>query len=106
MFHPLVNARVRFATAAELRQKKGLGFLRSFVLAGTIDDETIREGLIAVASDMGVALPTELTDPAPGVVGAIGDGSILQVIKDFFNSPLGQQILQALVALLLGLLVI
>jgi hypothetical protein len=39
-----------------------------------------------------------------GAVGKLGDGTILQAILDFLKSPQGQQLIDALVKMLLALL--
>ena len=104
MFHPFLNARVRLATAAGLREK-GRGFLTALQLAASVDDQTIADGLTATAADQGVTLPPELAQStAPGAVGAIGDGKIIAAIIAFFQSPAGQALLAALVQALIALL--
>lgn len=89
--HGLVfRARTQIAVAAALRQR-GLGFFEARKLASSVDDDTIQ-----LAMSMA---PPEVV----GAVGALGDGTILQAIIDFFKSPLGQQLIQLILSLLLGL---
>lgn len=83
---PLFRVRMQLAVAAGLRQR-GYGLLEARRLAQTVDDDLI------VAAAMQAAIP----------MAAIGDGTILQVILDFLSSPLGQQLIQAIIALLTGL---
>ena len=86
----LFRARTQMAVASALRQK-GFGILETRRLAASVDDDTIHLA-------MSMAPPS-----VANAVGALGDGSILQAILDFFASPLGQQLIQLLVSLLLGL---
>lgn len=83
VFHTYVKMKV----AAELR-KKGHSVAEAHSLAWTLTPEMI-DGAAAM-----VKIP----------VGQLGDGTILQLILDFFKSPQGQQLLAALIQMLLGLL--
>lgn len=85
MFHPLARVAVR----RELRSR-GASFRESFVLAASLTADDIDGAVQAV-------------EGAPAAVGAIGDGSVLKAIADFFASPLGQALIQLLASLLMGL---
>lgn len=87
----LFLARAQMAAAAGLRRQHGLGFFEARRLASTVDASTI-----ALATSM---LPAEADRE---VVGAIGDGTILQAIIDFFNSDLGKALVQLIISLLIG----
>lgn len=101
----LINARVRLDTAAGLR-REGKGFLESFRLAGTVDDATIKEGMIAAAAECGTALPSVVMDAVSGnLAAAIDWGAIWAKIKEWLNSPEGQAILAALVRALVLMLI-
>lgn len=70
-------------------------------------------GLFEINSVIGAIDDAEITATAAAIgpecvaaVGAIGDGTIIQAIIDFFKSPQGQALLDALVKMLIGLLVI
>lgn len=82
---PLFRVRTQLGVAAGLREK-GYGLLEARRLSQTVDDDLI------TAAAMQAGVPT----------GAIGDGTILQAIIDFFKSPLGQSLIQAIIALLIG----
>jgi hypothetical protein len=84
---------VRMELAKSFR-KQGHGFLKARQLANQASDEVIAT-LIADAETLsGVK-----------VVGtAIGDGKIIDAIIDFFKSPQGQALIEALIKLILSLL--
>lgn len=84
---PLFHFRARRQVAAAL-QEKGHGFFEAVQLAGQLTNADINDTVASV----------------PEAAQAIGDGTILKAILAFFQSPLGQQLVQALVALLVGLL--
>lgn len=85
MSRPLLHGLVRLRVAAGLR-RKGYGILE--------------------ARHLSESLPGEVIDAhtTPETVGAIGDGTILQAIIDFLNSPAGKALIDALIQLLVGLL--
>ena len=87
------------ALRAKIRQElraKGYGIVESARLANQTTDEVIN----FVMADAEALSGTK-------VVGtAIGDGKIFQAIIDFFKSPQGQALLDALLKLLLGLLLV
>lgn len=82
---PLLPLRARLKVAAALREK-GHGFFEAAQLAANLTNSDIHD---AVASQ-------------PEMVAAIGDGTILKAIIDFFNSPLGKKLIDLLVSLILG----
>jgi hypothetical protein len=85
--------------------------IRRGMLAGGATVSEAREGSHSVTADdlhatavhKGVVIPAALyvASAVPGAT-AFGDGHILKAIADFFNSPAGQIILKALVAVLLA----
>lgn len=92
---PIFNVAVRMKLREELR-KKGKGPLEIARLMKHIDDEVINSVMADAETLSGVK-----------VVGtAIGDGKIIGAIIDFFKSPQGQALLDALIKLLLGLLLV
>lgn len=44
----------------------------------------------------------EALNSSPGNTGAFGDGTIIKAITDFFNSPLGQLIMQLIMSFLMA----
>lgn len=87
----------KIAVRQQLRKEfrsQGYGILKSMQMANQASDEMI-DGLIADAEALsGVK-----------VVGtAIGDGKIIDAILDFFKSPQGQALIEALIKLILSLL--
>ena len=90
--------RIQTQVASELRREHGLGFFDARKLASTVDDDAIRTAA-ATCSEPVQSKVAELFAPQ-----GLGDGSILQAILDFLNSPLGQELLKALMKLLLGLI--
>lgn len=91
---PLFNTRLRLAARAELRSR-GYSFGEINDIVWAADDDVIDAAIEQAELD------------APGVkaaLGALGDGTIIQAIIDFLKSPAGQALLQALIALLLGML--
>jgi len=94
----LAKNRIQTQVAAGLRRTHGLGFFEARRLASTVDMDTIQTAA-ASCSETVQAKVAEIFAPQ-----AIGDGTILQAILDFFNSPLGQELLKALMKLLLGLI--
>jgi hypothetical protein len=83
---PLFRIRTQLAVAAGLREQ-GYGLLEARQLSKTVDDDLIHHA--ATVADVSL--------------GAIGDGTILQAILDFFKSPVGQALIAALIKLLTGL---
>jgi hypothetical protein len=79
LFHRIT----RMKLAAELR-KKGHTVLEAHQLAQTMTDDVINSTLMTMKVPLS----------------AIGDGTILQKIIDFFQSPLGQMLLKLLMSLL------
>ena len=53
------------------------------------------------AALLGVGQADAISSP-PGNVGAFGDGTIIKAITDFFNSPLGQLIMQLIMSFLMA----
>lgn len=76
---------------------KGKSFAQAVKLANQADDETIN-GLVADAEKVAQA------KVAGAKFGAIGDGSIIAVIIEFFKSPQGQALIAALVEMLIHLI--
>lgn len=89
---------VQRQVAAELRRTHGVGLFEARRLASTVDYDTIQTAA-ACCSETVQAKVAEIFAP-----NALGDGTILQAILDFFKSPLGQELLRALMSLLLGLI--
>lgn len=81
-------AAVRMHAAKQLRAE-GHGILESRKLANKLTDEVIDQSIPDAEAVAGAKF------------GAIGDGTILQKIIDFFNSPTGKSIIDALVQILL-----
>lgn len=114
MFHRETYTQARIRTRQALRQH--FGPLRVGQVARAMDDwdDKLVDSAVSLlstdapdASTAAVACFTgaSVAAPSPGTVGAIGDGTIVKAILDFFKSPQGQQIIDAIVKLLLGLLV-
>lgn len=88
---PVACEAVRVHLRREYR-KQGMGLIESVRAANKVSDEVIN-GLVPNA------------EKASGQkFGAIGDGKILQAILDFLKSPAGQQLIDALVKMLIDLL--
>ncbi len=87
MARPLFHALVRLRVAAGLREHGH----------SVLDARHLSESLTSEVIDAQTAA-------TPEAVGAIGDGTIIQAIVDFFKSPAGQQLIQALIQLLIGLI--
>ena len=81
-------AAVRMQAAKHLRAD-GHGILESRRLANKLTDEVIDQSIPDAEAVAGAKF------------GAIGDGTILQKIIDFFNSPTGKGIIDALIQILL-----
>lgn len=79
-------------------QAKGMPRLQALRTAMSMSNEEI-DALIPTAEAMATQ---ELGKPVK--LGKIGDGSIIKAIEAFFASPQGQALMQALVALIIGLL--
>lgn len=93
-FHIALRIETRLALRA-----KGKGFWDIQEAMSNWSDD-----LPGIAAGMaGVTIPPEVNS-AQGAVGAIGDGTIWKAIIDFLKSPAGQQLIAALIALLLGFL--
>lgn len=84
--------RARIACRRELRNQ-GYGLHEINSVIGAVDGDEINATAAAIGPECAAA------------VGALGDGTILQAIIDFFKSPQGQALLEALVKMLIGLLV-
>lgn len=89
MAHPVFYELTRLRARVELRR---MGYKRDEV--NSIMDGATDSAIDLAAITAGSTLPT---------MTAIGDGTILQAIIDFLKSPAGQQLIAALIALLLGL---
>jgi hypothetical protein len=87
MRHPFFYALARRQAA---RQVKGYRLRDVNDVLSDVTDDVIDAEIVALN--------------LPPMVGAIGDGSIIQAILDFFKSPEGQALIAALVKMLLGLL--
>lgn len=86
---PVACAIVRIELAKSIQKKRGIGRLAALREARDIDDETINSFVPAAEK------------AAKAKFGAIGDGTIINAIIDFFKSPQGQALIQALIELLL-----
>lgn len=95
---PVACAVVRIHLTKEY-QKQGLGRVAALRKAREADDETIN-GLVAEAEKVAQ------TKMAGAKFGQIGDGSFIQAIVDFFKSPAGQALIQALIELITHLLAV
>lgn len=91
---PVACAAVRLELAKELRKKDPTltRFAALRKAQDVADDDTIN------------ALRTEAEKVAGQKFGAIGDGTILQAIIDFFKSPQGQALIAALIQMLIHLI--
>lgn len=88
------NAVVRMKVRQEYR-KQGLGLIESIRKANAVASDEAINGLIADAEAIsGVKI----------VGTAIGDGTFMDKLIDFFNSPAGKMLLDALLKLLFGLI--
>ena len=87
--HPLLNLVIKRRVIVELHKTHGYTMAEARELAGDLDDATIHAGMKQVE---GVA----------EAVGAIGDGTLLQKIIDFIQSPQGQALIALLIKLLTG----
>jgi hypothetical protein len=100
MFNRDSYTQARIQTRIALR--KQVGVLKAIQAMNNWDD-----GLLDTAVDQVSATNPELGAEAAATmsaVGAIGDGTILKAIIDFFKGPQGQQIIDAVVKLLLHLI--
>lgn len=88
---PVFCAAVRAHLRKEFR-KQGFGVIESVRKANAATDDVIA-GLLPDAEKV-----------SGTKAGAFGDGAILQALIDFFNSPAGSALIQALIQLLIGLL--
>lgn len=93
MAGPLFNLRLRLAVRQELRARR-MGVFQIQDRMAELTDDVIDS---AVAS----AGATEAVFALENGVNALGDGTILKAIIDFFKSDLGQ----AIIKLILGLLI-
>lgn len=87
---PIFYLRTRLELRKALRHR-GMNFLDINAVMADLKDEAI---------DSVVKAMPEVT----AAVGAFGDGSIIQAIIDFFASPAGQALIQALISILIGLI--
>ena len=78
-------------------KKQGMGLVERIRKSNEATDDVIN-GLMADAEKVAAA------KVAGAKFGAIGDGTIIQAIIDFFKSPQGQALIDALIQLLIGLL--
>lgn len=92
---PVFCAAVRAHLRQEFR-KQGMGFAEAVRKANQVTDDVIA-GLLPDAEKVASAKMGAKVE-----VGAIGDGKILKAITDFLSSPAGQEIMAALIKLLLG----
>lgn len=92
---PVFCAAVRAHLRQEFR-KQGMSFGESVRKANQVTDDVIA-GLLPDAEKVASAKMGAKVE-----VGAIGDGKILKAITDFLSSPAGQEIMAALIKLLLG----
>lgn len=99
MIHPLAVVFARQQIRQELR-KNGVGFLQAIESSRNVTGDDLDDTAAAV----GAALPAAMLIPDAGTVGAIGDGTILQAIIDFFKSPTGQMILGVIIKAILAAL--
>lgn len=84
----LFHMHLRLAMRRELRRQGKTSAQINALMAGC--DEDVVDEAISQAK-------------ATAEVAALGDGTILQAILDFLNSPLGKAIIAAIIALLGGL---
>ncbi len=84
--HPILNRLTKLRVAAELRKTHGIGWDESRDLADSLTDDVIDSAV----------------HQTEGAVGAIGDGTLLQKLLDFFASPQGQALIALLIKILLG----
>lgn len=86
----VIQARIQ--CRRELR-RQGYGFQEINSVIGAVDADEMH------------ATAASISPECAARVGALGDGTIIQAIIDFFKSPQGQELLAALVKMLIGLLV-
>ncbi len=91
MSRPLLTFYAKVRARHELRAK-GYSFSEINTAMGQIDDHAIEAAAIMAGPE------TE------GAVHALGDGKILQAILDFLKSPQGQELIKALVSMLIALI--
>jgi hypothetical protein len=96
--YPLARLHARQALVRQEGLVKG-----SRAMAGWDPDLVDVAAAQAASADPAVAaaMPALGAAEAAGTAGALGDGTIIQAILDFFKSPQGQAVIAALVKLLL-----
>lgn len=92
MAHPLLVVLARAQTRQALR-KSGHGLLDAIALSKEVDDDMVSAALAESSDETRAAL---------SVVGALGDGMLLQKFLDFLNSDLGKALIALIMKLLLG----
>lgn len=100
-FGLLGKARMQMTVSSELRREHGVGFFEARRLASTVDDETLQMAVAMCSPEAQQAYRNFAEAASAGPVGAPGD--FIKKLMEFFKSPLGQEILKMLMALLLGL---
>lgn len=110
-FHPLVNLFVR----ADLRAD-GYSPLEIRRAMWRLNDEVLEKATSMAEKTCGQSAPSALTlttmidatgAPTEGVTtGAFGDGEFIKRLEEFFQTELGQLLLQILKSILMGLLVV
>lgn len=88
-YYVRVRAAARFALWA-----KGYGRHQINAMIDGADEATIDQAAV----EAGVAPP----DAVANAVGAFGDGHVIQAIVDFIKSPAGQQLIAALIQILIA----
>ncbi len=86
-FHPMVHPLIRAHLALAVEQRDGISFAEAWGKVRKVSRADLEDGITAASTKL-------------GVFGQLGDGTLIQKIIDFLNSPQGQ----ALIALLLKLL--
>jgi hypothetical protein len=100
--HPVVALRFRRDAVADVREKLGVGRIRARQILDDASDAEVAYSLNAACEQSGLSAPPELAalvSTGDGV-GAIGDGTIIQAIRDFFKAH--PEILKIAVAILLS----
>ncbi len=86
-FHPMVHPLIRAHLALAVEQRDGVSFAEAWGRVRKVSRADLEDGITAASTKL-------------GVFGQLGDGTLIQKLIDFLNSPQGQ----ALIALLLKLL--
>jgi len=98
MFHPLGHDATRRRATIEIMNKTNLGRFAARRKAAELTDEQIESVVQAKCAAAGVALP----QPAGDGFGAIGDGTIIQAIKDLCDAH--PELIKIIMAALLALI--